>query len=194
MKNLHRLLLATGLAALLSASVHAADSEPGYIDMGQLVPSAKGEYVEINLSPSLLKFAAKIASKQEPAAAALIGNLKRVRVNVVSLDDGNRKGTIEQMDNIRRKLESQGWTQMVNVREKNGGDNVNVHVKQASEDVIEGLVVTVIGKKGEAVFVNIVGNISADQISEVATALNIDPLKKIHVKMKHRAEQPEEKA
>jgi hypothetical protein len=194
MKNLHRLLLATGLAALLSASVHAVDSEPGYIDMGQLVPSAKGEYVEINLSPSLLKFAAKIASKQEPAAAALIGNLKRVRVNVVSLDDGNRKGTIEQMDNIRRKLESQGWTQMVNVREKNGGDNVNVHVKQASEDVIEGLVVTVIDKKGEAVFVNIVGNISADQISEVATALNIDPLKKIHVKMKNRTEKDEEKA
>jgi hypothetical protein len=194
MKNLHRLLLATGFAALLSASIYAADSEPGYIDMGQLVPSAKGEYVEINLSPSLLKFAAKIASKQEPAAAALIGNLKRVRVNVVSLDDGNRKGTIEQMDNIRRKLESQGWTQMVNVREKNGGDNVNVHVKQASEDVIEGLVVTVIDKKGEAVFVNIVGNISADQISEVATALNIDPLKKIHVKMKNRTEKDEEKA
>jgi Skp family chaperone for outer membrane proteins len=194
MKSIQRFVAVTGLAALLTASAFAADTEPGYIDMGQLVPSAKGEYVEINLSPGMLKFAAKIVAKQEPAAAALIGNLKRVRVNVVSLDDGNRKGTIEQMEGIRRKLESQGWTQMVNVREKEGGDNVNVHIKQASEDVIEGLVVTVIGKKGEAVFVNLVGNIHADQIAEVASALNIDPLKKIHVKMKNRSEKTDEKA
>jgi hypothetical protein len=184
MKSLRLLVATTGLAAVLSIPSFAAETDPGYVDIGQLVPAAKGEFVEVNLSPGLLKFAAKIASKQEPEAAALIANLKRVRVNVVSLDDSNRASTVEQFEGIRRKLEAQGWTQMVTVRERDGGDNVTVHAKQKGDDVIEGLVVTVIDGKGEAVFVNIVGTISADQIATIAEQFDIEPLR--HVKMKHR--------
>ena len=184
MKPFRLLLAAAGMAAVLSAQSFAAESDPGYVDIGQLVPSAKGEFVEVNLSPGLLKFAAKIAAKQEPEAAALIGNLKRVRINVVGLDDANRAGTVEQFEGIRRKLEAQGWTQMVTVREREGGDNVTVHAKQRGDDVIEGLVVTVLSEKGEAVFVNIVGTISAEQIATLAEQFDIEPLR--HVKMKHR--------
>ena len=132
------------------------------------MPSAKGEFVEINLSSAMLKFAARIAARQEPEAAELIRNLKSIRVNVVGLDDSNRDSTIEQIEGVRRKLEAQGWTKMVTVREKNGGDNVDVHVMQRGEESIDGLVVTVLDKKGEAVFVNIVGNINADQIAQIA--------------------------
>lgn len=184
MKSLRLLLTAAGVAAALAVPSFAAESEPGYVDIGQLVPSAKGEFVEVNLSPGLLKFAAKIAARQEPEAAALIGNLRRVRVNVVGLDDGNRASTVEQFEGIRRKLEAQGWTQMVTVREREGGDNVTVHARQKGDDVIEGLVVTVLSEKGEAVFVNIVGTISADQIATIAEQFDIEPLR--HVKMKHR--------
>jgi len=190
MKSLRSLVAAAGLAAALSVSAFAAESsEPGYVDLGKLVPAAKGDYVEVNLSTAMLKFAAKLASRQEPEAAALIGNLKRVRVNVVSLDDSNRQGAVEHIEGIRRKLEAQGWTQMVTVREKNDRSNVDVHVKQRDEDVIEGLVVTVIDDKGEAVLVNIVGNISADQIAKVAENLDIEPLRHVRVKMnKHKGD------
>jgi len=185
MKNLRFLVAAAGLSAVLSVASFAADPEPGYIDIGQLMASAKGKFVEVNLSTNMLKFAAKLAARQEPEAAELIGNLKRIRVNVVSLDDTNRKDAVAQIESIRRKLEAQGWTQMVTVREQEGGDNVDIHVKQHGDDTIEGLVVTVIDHKGEAVFVNIVGNINADQISKVAENLNIEPLKQIRVKIKH---------
>ncbi|MDQ5977904.1 MAG: hypothetical protein QG602_876 [Verrucomicrobiota bacterium] len=185
MKSLRLLTAAASLAAVLSVSAFAAESEPGYVDIGQLVPAAKGEFVEVNLSPGLLKFAAKIAAKQEPEAAALLANLKRVRVNVVSLDDSNRASTVEQFEGIRRKLEAQGWTQMVTVRERDGGDNVTVHAKQKGDDVIEGLVVTVIDGKDEAVFVNIVGLISADQIATIAEQLDIEPLRHVKVKVKN---------
>jgi hypothetical protein len=184
MKSLRSLAVAAGFAVVLSIHAFAAEPEPGYIDIGQLMPSAKGQFVEVNLSPGMLKFAAKIAAKQEPEAAALIGNLKRVRVNVVSLDDSNRKGTVEQIEGIRRKLETQGWTKMVTVREGEEGDNVDIHVMQRNEDTIDGMVVTVLDRKGEAVFVNIVGNISADQIATVAENLDIQPLKHLHVKVK----------
>ncbi len=186
MKNLLRCSLAAAtLSLVLTTASFAADAEPGYIDVGQLMASAKGKFVEVNLSTGMLKFAAKLAARQEPEAAELIGNLKRIRVNVVSLDDSNRKDTVAQINAIRQKLEGQGWTQMVTVREQEGGDNVDIHVKQRGDDVIEGLVVTVIDHKGEAVFVNIVGSISADQIAKVAENLNIEPLKQLRVKIKH---------
>lgn len=189
MKSPRSLITVAGLALALTVPSFAAEAESGFVDIGQLVPSAKGEFVEVNISSGMLKFAAKIAAKQEPEAAALLGSLKRVRVNVVSLDDTNREGTVGQIEAIRRKLESQGWTKMVTVREGENGDNVDVHVMQRSEDVIDGLVVTVLDRKGEAVFVNIVGHISADQIATVADSLHIEPLKHVRVKMNRKNNQ-----
>ena len=186
MKSLRSLLVASGLSVALSTIAYAAPTEAGYIDIGQLMPSAKGQFVEVNLSSGMLKFAAKLAARHEPDAAELVGNLKSIRVNVVGLDDANRASNVEKIEAVRRKLEGQGWTKMVTVREKDGGDNVDVHVMQRGEDAIDGLVVTVIDHKGEAVFVNIVGNINADQISKIADKYDIDPLKKIHVKLDHK--------
>jgi len=184
MKNLLRSSLAAATLSLaLTTFASAAETQSGAIDIGQLMPSAKGEFVEINLSSAMLKFAARIAARQEPEAAELIRNLKSIRVNVVGLDDTNRDSTIEQIEGVRRKLEAQGWTKMVTVREKNGGDNVDVHVMQRGEEAIDGLVVTVLDKKGEAVFVNIVGNINADQIAQIADKFDIEPLRKVHLKI-----------
>jgi len=188
MKSLRPLLLASSLSLALATAAFAADKEPGAIDIGQLMPSAKGEFVEVNLSPAMLKFAAKLAARKEPDAAELVGNLKSIRVSVVSMDDSNRAATTEQIESVRRKLEAAGWTKMVTVREKEGGDNVNVHVLQRGEESIDGLVVTVIDHQGQAVFVNIVGNINADQIAKIADKYDIDALKHVHVKLdaKHK--------
>jgi Domain of unknown function (DUF4252) len=187
MKNILRSLSATAILSLAFATVsRAAEPESGYIDFGQLLPSAKGEFVEINLSPMLLKFAARLATQEEPESAALLANLKRVRVNVVGLDDSNRADTIGKIESIRRTLESQGWAKMVTVREQAGGDNVDVHVKQNGEDAIDGIVITVIDKKGQAVFVNIVGNIQADQIAKIAEKFDIEPLRKLHLKFEQK--------
>jgi len=187
MKNLLRSSLAAAIVSLaLTTLVSAADVEPGAIDIGQLMPSAKGQFVEINLSPALLKFAARIAARQEPEAAELIRNLKSIRVNVVGLDDSNRAATLEKIESVRRKLEGDGWTKMVTVRDHDKGDNVDVHVKQRGEEAIDGLVVTVIDHKGEAVFVNIVGNINPDQLAQIADKFDIEPLRKMHLKIESK--------
>ncbi len=184
MKNLLRFSLAAATMSLaLTTLAPAAETESGAVDIGQLMPSAKGEFVEVNLSAAMLKFAARIAARQEPEVAEMIRNLKSIRVNVVGLDDSNRAATVEQIEGVRRKLEAQGWTKMVTVRERNGGDNVDVHVKQRGEEAIDGLVVTVLDKKGEAVFVNIVGNINADQLAQIADKFDLEPLRKVHLKI-----------
>jgi Domain of unknown function (DUF4252) len=187
MKNLLRSSLAAATLLLaLTATSFAADTDAGYFDMGQFTPAKDGKHVQINIPTGLLKFAAKIAAVKEPEAAAVIGNLQQVRVNVVSLDDKNRQSTTEQIASIRKKLTSQGWLQIVSVREQEGGDNVDVHVKQNSDDSIGGIVVTVLDGNGEAVFVNVVGNITAEQLGQVAEKFDIDPLRKVHAKVGHR--------
>ena len=188
MKTYCSLLAVAGLSLAVSTVAFAAETEAGFVDFGKLMPSAKGEFVEVNLSAGMLKFAAKIASRHEPEAADLINNLKSIRVNVVGMDDSNRTATMEKIASVRRSLEAQGWTQMVTVREKEGGDNVDVHVKQHGDDAIDGLVVTVIDRKGEAVFINIVGNISADQLGKIADKFDIDALKHVHVKINAHAD------
>ena len=188
MKNLIRSSLAVATLSLtFAATSFAAETEAGFVDIGQLMPSANGQFVEVNLSQGMLKFAAKIAARQEPEAAELINNLKRIRINVIGMDDSNRADTIAKIESVRRKLESQGWTQMVTVRDQKGGDNVDIHVKQRGDETIDGLVVTVLDKKGEAVFVNIVGNISADQLGMIADKFDIGQLKHIHVKESRKA-------
>ena len=187
MKNPIRFTLAAATLSLALVTVtSASEIETGAIDIGQLMPAAKGQFVEINLSPAMLKFAARIAARQEPETAELIRNLKSIRVNVVGLDDSNRSATIEKIEGVRRKLETQGWTKMVTVREKNDGDNVDIHVMQRGEEAIDGLVVTVLDKKGEAVFENIVGNINADQIAQIAEKFDLEPLRKVHLKIEGR--------
>ena len=184
MKNLLRSSIAAAVVSLaLTTLVSAADTEVGAVDIGQLMPSAKGQFVEINLSPAMLKFAARIAAKREPETAELIRNLKSIRVNVVGMDDSNRAATLEKIESVRRKLEGDGWTKMVTVRDHDKGDNVDVHVKQHGEEAIDGLVVTVIDHKGEAVFVNVVGNINADQLAQIADKFDIEPLRRIHMKI-----------
>lgn len=191
MKMFRSLILASGFSLALSTAAFAAETEAGFVDIGQLMPSAKGEFVEVNLSPGMLKFAAKLATRHDPDAAELIANLKRIRVNVIGMDDSNRVATTEKIESVRRTLESQGWTKMVTVRDADQGDNVDVHVKQRGDDSIDGLVVTIIDRKGEAVFVNIVGNINADQIAKIADKFDIDPLKKVHVKIEHHSKDKE---
>ena len=185
MKSLlrHTLAAATVSLALATASF-AAEEDSGFVDIGSLIPSAKGQFVEVNLSPALLKFAARIAKTHEPDAADLVGDIQRIRVNVVGLDEANRAANIEKIEAVRSKLEKAGWHRMVTVREHDKGDDVAIFAKMKGEDAIEGLVVTVIDHKGEAVFVNIVGSIKADKLAALAEKYDIEPMRHMKIKVK----------
>lgn len=177
MKTPARTLIATlSLVTALATSARAAEPAPGYVDFGSISASKKGEYVEVKLNGFLLRLAAKFAKNEDPAAAELIGGLSSVRVNVFGLDEDNRAATIERVGAVRQQLEEKGWEKIVTVRGKHEED-VAVFVKHRGEEMIEGLVVTVIdGRKHEAVFVNIVGNIKPDQLASLGKHLHIDHL------------------
>lgn len=182
-------LFATALAVAVTARVFAAD--PGYVDFGKfLPPSNGGDFVEVNIKENLLAFAATIAQHHEPDAAALLRDLKSVRVNVVGLNDDNRVDLAARVTKVRTELEAQGWEKIVVAKQKN--EDVNVFVKTGSGAAIEGVVVTVLSDNKEAVFVNIVGKLDPEKIAQLGQKLGIDPLKKIHPQ--HRDTAPEKPA
>jgi len=60
---------------------------------------------------------------------------------------------------------------------------VGVFVKMREDESIDGVVVTVIDRSDDkAVFVNVVGNITPEQISALGEGLNIEPLAKLSLK------------
>ncbi len=173
------LLAAVCAAGLALSSTIATAAEPGYVDFGPaLAGSASTKNVEINLPEPLLNFAATIAKCQDADAAALIKDLKQIRVNVLGMDDKNRADLTERVQKIRADLGAQGWHRAVNVQDN--GDDVAIFVKLGRTSAIEGLTVTVLSKSDDAVFVNIVGNIDPTRIAALGEKYGIDHLKKIH--------------
>lgn len=171
-------------AIVLGAAASAPAAETGAVDFGTFAPAAGKQYVEVNLKPALIKFAAKIVAVDEPDAAELLRSIDGVRVRVVGMDETNRDATATRMNQIRTDLTAAGWENMATVREADGegGDDVAIFVKTGPEDSIAGVVVTVLSSKGEAVLVNIVGNIRAEQIVTIAEKLDIKPLRELKLK------------
>lgn len=182
MKNPFRSLLAAAtLPLVLTASLPAA-VEPGYVDFGKFATIPDGRFVEVDLKAGVLKFAAKLAATQEPEAAELLNNIRHVRVNVVGLDESNKAATVARVQKIRAELEQAGWERIVTVHEPRsaGADDVAVFMK-SDDDTIHGVVVTVIEHKGNAVFVNVVGNIRAEQLAKLGEKFDLKPLQRLKV-------------
>lgn len=176
MHHLLRLTLVTAAASSLIATATAA-TEPGQVDFGKLAAPARGQYVEVTLGQGLLKVAGAIARCKDAAAAELIAGLSRVRINVAALDSGNRSLNTERIHELRETLGRQGWETLVTVRGERDED-VAVMIKQRAGEIIEGVVVTVVDeRKREAVFINIVGTIRADQLAAVGEQLEIKQLR-----------------
>lgn len=176
--TLRNLTAAATVAALMSTTVWAATPSAGYVDFGKFSADVGEQFVEVDVNAALLKLAAAFAKHEDPAIAELLNRLERVRVNVFGLNDQNRSATLDRINVVRAGLDQQGWVRVVTVREKKG-DDVAVFIKQATEDSIHGVVVTVLGADGQAVLVNIVGDVPLEQIAKLGESLNIEPLRKL---------------
>ena len=156
-----------------------AGSSPGQVDFGKFAPPGDGsQFVEIQLNSNLLSLTAQVLERQQPDAAKLLRSVQFVHVNVIGLTEENRADVTKHIRQIRQDLAHQGWEQSVKVQEKNGED-VGIYTKTRGEEALAGIVITVIEPKGEAVLINIVGDIRPEQIALLGEKLDVKPLKDI---------------
>jgi hypothetical protein len=166
-------------AALLATTVASAQTAaPGSVDFGTFTPPASGgEFVEVNVSSNIIAMVTKLGGQSEPELAEIAKGLRHIHVNVIGLDDSNRASVEERFKTIRAELDKQGWEKVVTVQGKD--QDVSVQVKTHGSDTVEGIAVTVMDGRHQAVFVNIVGDIKPEKLSVIGERFNIEPLKKI---------------
>ena len=191
MKNILRQTCVLAVASLLlNSPLGAADSPPGMVNFGKFTKPTNGELVEINLSGDTIAMALQVAGKGQPDLAEALSGLHSIRVNVVGLDDQNREEVTARMKSVRSELDAGGWQPIVKVQEKK--DDVGIYIKTRGKDSIEGVVVTVLDGRKEAVFINIAGDIKMDKLAALGDKLNIGALKKAAEALMKQANAPKE--
>jgi hypothetical protein len=171
--------IAGGIAFLfvICARLSAEPMHPGQIDFGPFMPASGGEFVEINLSSTLISLAARLVDKSEPEVAQLLSGLKLVRANVIGLNDENRADIEKRSQKIRKELDSKGWERVVTAQKPE--QDVAIYLKTQDKDTIQGIVILVSEPKKQAVFINIVGDVKPEQLTLLGERLHIDPLKNV---------------
>ncbi len=157
--------------------------EPGYFDFGDLSMYEQGDGVtEVSLEPNILQLVASATEEKEPELSEMLNGLKLVKVNVFEVGEKNESGLKSKIEDIDKKIMSGSWDRIV--RKKGGDELVNVYIKTSNKKDIDGLVVTTLDKNGEAVFVNIVGNIDLKKIGKLGAKFDIPSLDKLDKEMK----------
>ncbi len=164
--------------------VLAADSDlenhPGYVDFSTLTAIAATEpSVEISLKAPLLNMITNLIRSEDEEAADFISKLLRVTVNVFESDDIDVDEIAASMSTMAENLDAVGWDRVVRVREEENHVDIYFRVGEAS-DVIYGIAIMV-AEPGETVLVNIVGDISTDDISALGRRFELDELVDIEV-------------
>lgn len=169
-------LVAMLLLAVLPPA-HGLCAEPGEVDFGTFTPSKGGrEFVEVHVPTSLISLASKLVEKHEPDVAKLLAGIKQVKVNVIGLDDSNVEEFQQRAARIRTDLCARGWERIVTAQ--NQGQDVGVYLKMDKDSTIQGISVVVIEGGRQAVFANVVGNVTPEQLITIGDKLNLEPLKK----------------
>ena len=167
------------LGLILGRPLLAQDADlldhPGYVDFSELSQIAGSEpNVEVSLKEPLLNLITNILRNNDETAAQFISTLTRVNVRVFdsSRIDTNLMATT--MSTIAQRLDASNWDRVVRVRE--GTDHVDVYFRLSDDaEMIHGIAIMVT-EPDETVLVNIVGNISPEDISAIGARFDIDEL------------------
>jgi hypothetical protein len=166
-------LLIAFLAAMLALPAMAQEDElkayPGYVEFGELNAIFGEPTTTINIGGSMLGFVGALSAKEDPEAANIFKRLHGVRVSVFENQDIPDEG-LEFVKQVSAELGEKGWESVVSV---NSADEQVRILMKINEDLVEGITVIAVEQK-EAVFVNVIGNISPDEIEKVMSNVNVD--------------------
>ncbi len=167
------------LLGLAVAALPAFGQEPARLRLNGLEKlSAKAsEVVDVNLDGAMLKLASKFVNEDEgddAEAKQLIQNLKGIYVKSFEFEKEGEY-TEADVDAIRSQLVSPGWSKIVSVRGKKGGDNAEVYLMGA-EGNIQGIAILSAEPK-ELTVVNLVGPIDLDKLSSLGGHLGVPEIK-----------------
>jgi hypothetical protein len=160
------LLFATAIAVTAAAAVDPEIVKmPGYVDLERIpVPENAEELTLVDLTPSLVQFAAN-TSDEDPELARALAMVRSLRVKRFSLDAEHSAQLRPIVEEIESELKRDGWDQLIYVR--SGEELFTVSTKK-DKDKVAGLLVVAFEPDEEAAFVNVVGEINLSTLLAMA--------------------------
>ena len=171
MKKFKQILSINIMMIFFTIAAHAnPQGEVTFDDLSSFYGEPK---VEVNLSSALMNMVGVFAKNEDPEIAEILSNLESIKVRVYNLN-GNIENASTMVDSLSKQLRANQWDVLVTVNEE--GQKVRVFSK-STNNVIDGIVVMVVApeeKAGEAVFINIVGEIDPNKIAKITNKLGVD--------------------
>ena len=135
------------------------------------------ESVDVTLSGSMLRLAAKFISDKDADAAnikKLLAGLDGIYVRSFTFA---REGeyNMADVDAIRAQVQAPAWSRIVGVTSKRTGEDVDVFFKIGGGDKLGGIVI-IAAEPRELTIVNIAGTIDPDQLVELGGEFHIPRL------------------
>jgi len=135
---------------------------PGYADFGELNSIFGEPSVQIAVGGALLGLVSTLSASESPETAELFKRLHGVRVNVYE-NAPISSDAVDYVKDVSSKLSQRGWESVVTVNSDD--EQVRIFMKINGEE-IEGITVMALDE-GEAVFVNVIGNLRPDELAQV---------------------------
>ncbi|HZS08282.1 MAG TPA: DUF4252 domain-containing protein [Blastocatellia bacterium] len=163
---------------LVIGSALTTRAQDAKLEISQLdkLAAKAAEAVEVSLDEKLLRLAARILSDKNPDEAKvkeLILALKGVYVRVFEFDKAGEYSEAD-LEPLRSQLRAPGWSRIVGVRSRRGGENVDVFTRMQGDNIV-GLAI-IAAEPEELTVVNIVGPIDLEKLSQLEGHLGIPRL------------------
>lgn len=122
--------------------------------------------VEVNLRGALLGLVAEASRSDEPEFASMVDGLSGIYVRQYQLSSAG-SGAINQINEMARALEADGWETLVRVRDED--ENTYVYLRPDGS-LLDGMVVITLDEDdNEATFVSIDGLIDPSSIADLGS-------------------------
>jgi hypothetical protein len=172
LKNITRSCVYLVVVSSICISAKTLAGPAGYIDFADLGEAYGEAKVEINLHKALLNMVGTFSKSEDPEIAEILSGVDSIKVRVFPLN-GKPEKAMETVDEVSKKIRKLDWEPLISVNEEK--EKVRIFSKMTGE-VMDGLVVMVVNEngEGEAVFINIVGQIDPAKVSKLADSMDIN--------------------
>ncbi|HMD74633.1 MAG TPA: DUF4252 domain-containing protein [Steroidobacteraceae bacterium] len=169
--NKNRAALALG-CLLLPAWAAAQGAKLNLPDFSSLAEKAT-ESVNISLNPWLLHMAASFIDEKDPESAAtrkMLAGIQSVEVRSFEFGSDSAYSTAD-IEGVRRQLTGPGWSQLMQVHDRQHNENVDVYVL-IDHDRTKGFAL-IASEPRQFTIINIVGSISLEDLPMLEKRLNL---------------------
>lgn len=165
---------------------------PGFVEFSDLGVKAPGKLtLRVALHGPLLRFVAEAARGEEPGFAELIDKLQGIFARIYELPAGSPEALLRQAEETARRLEGRGWQTVVEVHYPEG-DTSFLQVRSEGDRILGLAVMFVDPADGSAGFINVVGDITPEDVGRIGRTFDIDALERFDEAGTDRDEEDEE--